>query len=93
MMRGCLRWTDKMAERNKIERGLITFIYLYIYIYFYFSSFRISIQVSKKSNRFKRSCLSKGGVGLDLGIGTGGASDENYYGYRQKGGLSCNKKR
>lgn len=59
MMRGCLRWTDKMAERNKIERGLITFIYLYIYIYFYFSSFRISIQVSKKSNRFKEKLLVK----------------------------------
>lgn len=52
MMRGCLRWTDKMAERNKIERGLITFIS-------FFFPFRISVQVSKKSNRFKEKLLVK----------------------------------
>lgn len=72
MMRGCLRWTGKMAGRNKIERGLITFISSF------FFSFRISVQVSKKSNRFKEKLLVKRRVGLDLGVGTEGASDENY---------------
>lgn len=93
MMRGCLRWTDKMAERNKIERGLITFIYLYIFFIFIFFLFAFQFKYQKRAIDLKRSCLSKGGVGLDLGIGTGGASDENYCSYRQKGGLSCNKKR
>lgn len=54
MMRGCLRWTDKMAERNKIERSLITFI-----SFFFFFPFRTSVQVSKKSSRFKEKLLVK----------------------------------
>lgn len=86
MMRGCLRWTDKMAERNKIERSLITFI-----SFFFFFLFALQFKYQKRAIDLKRSCLSKGGVGLDLGIGTGGANGENYCSYRQKGGLSCNK--
>lgn len=40
MMRGCLQWTGKMAGRNKIERGLITFISSF----FFFSHFSSSIK-------------------------------------------------
>lgn len=66
MMRGCLRWTGKMAGRNKIERGLITFISSFFFL------FAFQFKYQKRAIDLKRSCLSKGGLDWIWGLGRKG---------------------